>query len=277
MGSSGTLLIGLITLTYVLAALAYLGALVSKKEVFGPAGTLICFLAWLAHTAAIIWRWNESHQLGIGRAPLTNLYESLVFFGWAIAFMYLIMERIYKNRMTGAFILPLVVLVMVYAFTESKEIHPLIPALQSNWLVAHVVTSFFGYAGFSVSAGLSILLLITKDRAAVKGLAARLPEARVLDSLIYQNIAFGFIMLSAGIITGAIWAQSAWGTYWSWDPKETWSLITWLVYAAILHGRMVRGWAGKRVAILSLLGFGCVLFTYLGVNLVLSGLHSYAG
>jgi len=276
MGNEGTLLIGLITLAYILAALAYIGALVSRKEMFGPAGTLFCFLAWLAHIAAIIWRWYESHQLGIGRVPLTNLYESLVFFAWAVVFLYLILERIYKNRLTGAFVLPLVVLIMAYAFTESKEIHPLMPALQSNWLVVHVITSFFGYAGFTVSAGLSIPLLITADRKALERLAARLPSTRVLDSLIYQNIAFGFILLSVGIITGAIWAQSAWGTYWSWDPKETWSLITWFVYAAILHARMVRGWVGKRIAILSLIGFGCVLFTYLGVNLVLSGLHSYA-
>jgi len=103
-----------------------------------------------------------------------------------------------------------------------------------------------------------------------------LPDAAILDELSYQLIVIGFILLTLGIITGAVWAHSAWGRYWGWDPKETWSLITWLVYAALLHSRMIRGWRGKRLAIFSIVGFCSVIFTYLGVNLILSGLHSYA-
>jgi len=159
------------------------------------------------------------------------------------------------------------------------RIQPLIPALKSNWLIAHVVTCFLGYAAFAVSCGISILYLVRRtasDNPHPKGIAIMLPTLRHLDEFNYQMIVFGFLWLSLGIITGSVWANSAWGTYWSWDPKETWSLITWLVYAALLHARSMQGWRGKRVAWLSVAGFGCVLFTYFGVNFLLSGLHSYA-
>jgi cytochrome c-type biogenesis protein CcsB len=142
-----------------------------------------------------------------------------------------------------------------------------------------VVTCFLGYAAFAVSCGISILYLLKKtqsDNPHPKGVLGLLPAARQLDQFNYQMIVFGFLWLSLGIITGSIWANSAWGTYWSWDPKETWSLITWLVYAALLHARSMQGWRGPRVAWLSVTGFACVLFTYFGVNFLLSGLHSYA-
>jgi len=130
---------------------------------------------------------------------------------------------------------------------------------------------------FAVAFGLSIMYLIkNREAAAAQGgvLAARLPETAVLDELTHRMILFGFLFLTAGIITGAVWANSAWGKYWSWDPKETWSLITWFIYATLLHARLMRGWHGKRIAVLSLIGFTAVLFTYFGVNL-LPGLHSY--
>ncbi|MBW2062583.1 MAG: c-type cytochrome biogenesis protein CcsB [Deltaproteobacteria bacterium] len=271
-----SLLLSIITFVYLAAGLAYICLLIFKTEVFGSLGTVITLTALAAHTGAIIWRWVESYQLGVGHAPLSNLYESLIFFAWAITFLYVVMERIYKNRIIGAFVMPLAFLSMAYAGLQPKEIQPLVPALKSNWLIAHVITCFLGYAGFAVSAGLALMFLFPREKAFLRNLVNRLPLPSVLDDLIYQNIAFGFILLTAGIITGAIWAQSAWGAYWSWDPKETWSLITWLIYAAVLHARMVRGWMGKRMAVLSLIGFLSVLFTYLGVNLILSGLHSYA-
>ena len=173
-------------------------------------------------------------------------------------------------------------LAMAYAsFSHSvdSKIQPLLPALKSNWLIAHVVTCFFGYAAFAISCGLSVLYLLRAgrtDNPHPKGVATIMPNVRQLDEFNYQMILFGFLWLSLGIITGSIWANSAWGTYWSWDPKETWSLITWFMYAALLHSRNMQGWRGSRVAWLSLIGFGCVLFTYFGVNFLLSGLHSYA-
>ena len=161
----------------------------------------------------------------------------------------------------------------------SKSISPLVPALQSNWLIAHVVTCFVGYAAFAVAAALGIMYIL-KGKAPdlpdnSSHASIHLPSLSVLDDLIHKTMVFGFIWLSGGIITGAVWANSAWGTYWSWDPKETWSLITWFFYAITLHARYTRGWTGKRVAVLALVGFISVLFTYYGVNFLLSGLHSY--
>jgi cytochrome c-type biogenesis protein CcsB len=162
----------------------------------------------------------------------------------------------------------------------SKEITPLVPALQSNWLIAHVITCFVGYAAFAVAAGLGVMYLLKKNggnsaREAGNSQPGNLLPAAEIEDLIYKSMLFGFIWLSAGIITGAVWANSAWGTYWSWDPKETWSLITWFVYAITLHARYTRGWAGKRLAWMAILGFLAVIFTYYGVNFLLSGLHSY--
>jgi len=154
------------------------------------------------------------------------------------------------------------------------------PALKSNWLIAHVFTCFVGYAAFAISFGVSIMYLIKGDRGKAKaggndqGLLAKLPSVAVLEELIHQMVLFGFLFLTIGIITGSVWANSAWGRYWGWDPKETWSLITWFIYAALLHFRLMRGWRGKRIAILSVVGFLAVMFTYFGVNL-LPGLHSY--
>jgi cytochrome c-type biogenesis protein CcsB len=160
----------------------------------------------------------------------------------------------------------------------SDRIKPLIPALQSNWLTSHVVTCFMGYAAFTVAFGCGLIYLLkNKEKGNVEkpaGFSGKLPAFVTLDTLIYQSITLGFVFLTIGIMTGSIWAHYAWGSYWSWDPKETWSLITWLVYAILLHSRYVRGWRGKRMAILAIIGFVCVLFTYLGVN-YLPGLHSY--
>jgi cytochrome c-type biogenesis protein CcsB len=190
------------------------------------------------------------------------------------------MEWRTKNRSIGTFATPLAFLIMAYAsFTGiTARIQPLIPALKSNWLIAHVLTCFIGYAAFAIAFGLSIVYLLKRVDNPEKrhGFLKFVPETDILEELSYQMVVIGFILLTLGIITGAVWAHSAWGRYWGWDPKETWSLITWLVYAALLHSRMVRGWRGKKLAILSIVGFSCVIFTYLGVNFVLSGLHSYA-
>jgi cytochrome c-type biogenesis protein CcsB len=159
----------------------------------------------------------------------------------------------------------------------NSKIQPLLPALKSNWLIAHVVTCFIGYAAFAVSFGISILYITRESKRDISGGAhSLLPDLRQLDEINYQMVLFGFLWLSLGIITGSVWADLAWGAYWSWDPKETWSLITWLIYAALLHARTMKGWRGNRVAWLSIIGFGCVLFTYFGVNFLLGGLHSYA-
>jgi cytochrome c-type biogenesis protein CcsB len=278
---NSSLLLSLVTFGYFLAALFYLVALVFKKDGLGRLAGWLLRIVFLVQTAAILLRWYESYQLGYGHAPLSNLYESLIFFAWTIALLYLWIEWKTKSRTIGVFATPFAFLAMAYASFSpnvNDRIQPLLPALQSNWLIAHVITCFLGYAALAVSCSVSIMYLILKskkDPKAVKGLWALFPGLAELDELIYRTIIVGFLLLTVGIATGAVWAHSAWGTYWSWDPKETWSLITWLIYAALLHARLMRGWHGTRIAWLSILGFACVLFTYFGVNFILSGLHSY--
>jgi cytochrome c-type biogenesis protein CcsB len=274
-------LLSLVTFGYFFAALAYLLFTVFKKDFFSLAGTVLTVVVFVVNTAAIVLRWIESYQLGIGHAPFSNLYESLIFFAWTIAFIYLWIEFKTRLKTIGAFTLPFAFLTMAYASFSpdmNTRIQPLLPALKSNWLIAHVITCFLGYAAFAVSCGLAIMFLLrssgNNDRRAGAGRSIFPPQA-ILDELVYQTVLVGFLLLTAGIATGSIWAHSAWGAYWSWDPKETWSLITWLVYAALLHARMMKGWHGKRIAWFSIIGFACVLFTYFGVNFILSGLHSY--
>ncbi len=275
---NSSLILSVTTFVYGFSAFLYIMAWIFKKP--GPATVAV----WVAiggvvgNTAGIVMRWVESYSLGIGHAPLSNLYESLVFFAWSIALIYLFIERKLKNRVIGAFTMPLAFLALAYASLSpgiSSRIQPLLPALKSNWLIAHVIACFIGYAAFAVAFGISIMYLMRQRESSSQNKLVKLfPKAEVLDDLTHQMVMFGFLFLSAGIITGAVWANSAWGRYWGWDPKETWSLITWFVYATLLHAKMMRGWHGRRIAYLSIIGFGAVLFTYFGVNL-LPGLHSY--
>lgn len=274
-------LFGICMLAYLLSAAFYLGLLIFKQPRAGQIGMLLALAGVVVQTAAIGLRWYESYQIGHGHAPLTNMYESLVFFAWCTTLLYLYLEYRYKARVVGAFVLPCAAVAMAYASFSDRiddRINPLIPALQSNWLIAHVVTCFIGYAAFAVAGGLGLMYLIKRRavqrQAPADSIGGSLPELRVIDDLTHRTIVFGFLWLSAGIITGAVWANEAWGTYWSWDPKETWSLVTWLIYAALLHVRLVRGWRGGRIAALCIFGFAAVLFTYFGVN-YLPGLHSY--
>jgi len=270
---NSSLTLSITTFLYGAAASAYICGWIFKKNYLNHSGTYLTIVTIVLNTIGIILRWIESYEMGIGHAPLSNLYESLVFFSWTIAVIYISIEYRYKNKTIGAFALPLAFISLAYASLPSvnENIQPLIPALKSNWLIAHVFTCFLGYAGFALAFGLSIMYLI-KNRN--NQLGHILPDLRMIDELTYQMIMFGFLFLTAGIITGAVWANSAWGAYWSWDPKETWSLITWFIYATVIHARLMRGWSGTRIAWISILGFFAVLFTYFGVNL-LPGLHSY--
>jgi cytochrome c-type biogenesis protein CcsB len=271
-------ILSITTFVYGLAGFCYIYAWVFKKPSVGKAGTWVAILGLAGNTAGIALRWVESYQLGIGHAPLSNLYESLVFFAFTIIIIYLFIERKYQNRVIGAFTTPIAFLALAYASMSpniSDRIQPLIPALKSNWLIAHVIACFIGYGAFAVACGISFMYLVKQKSSDHKSsILNLLPDVDMLDDLNHRLVMFGFLFLSVGIITGAVWAHSAWGRYWGWDPKETWSLITWFVYATLLHARMMRGWRGKRTAFLSIGGFAAVLFTYFGVNL-LPGLHSY--
>lgn len=411
MNSHSSLLFTIATLSYLAAMVLYIGYLAFKKKGIGVTASAITYIGFAIQTVALFMRWWESYQMDIGRAPLSNLYESLVFFSWSMVLIYLVVELKYKTRAFGAFVIPVAFLALAFINVAgiSSEITPLVPALKSNWLFYHVLISFFGYAAFGVAfavcmifllfdleergsilnllAALGMLIVLTplgytmaasggsmktlfwvalgglflvwvvylavagarnkkqvylfwslcltlavglliamgvdyllfQSMASVESFQKHMFESTflstsapvkfgawaavailfalvwsqglklkkifkqytlsldLLEDLTYKMIAIGWPLLTGGIITGAVWANSAWGTYWGWDPKETWSLITWFIYAIYLHSRYVRGWKGTQMAVIAALGFLSVIFTYLGVNLALSGLHSYGG
>ncbi|VVS94444.1 cytochrome c biogenesis protein [Desulfoluna spongiiphila] len=268
---TSSLLISISTFVYGLSALLYFCAWIFKANKLNLPATATAAVGLGINTAGFLLRWSESYTLGIGRIPLSNLYESLVFYGLAIAALYLVLERLMNIRIAGGFALTFSFLALAYASLSpnvGSQIRPLMPALKSNWLSAHVMTCFVGYAAFALSFALSLLYLFRPGAQETEDASFDIDEAS------HQMILLGFLFLSIGIITGAVWANSAWGRYWGWDPKETWSLITWFIYASLIHVRLVRGWSGKKTAILSIIGFAAVMFTYFGVNL-LPGLHSY--
>jgi cytochrome c-type biogenesis protein CcsB len=276
-----TTILGWVTFIYLGALVLYLLRMIMGGDFCRRLATVSLLAGLTAQTVALGLRWMESYKLGIGHAPLANFYESLIFFAWAIILFYSLLEWKTKSQTLGVFVVPVAFLSMAFASLSpdiENRIQPLIPALQSNWLVSHVITCFMGYASFTMAFGFGVMLLFrgqnTVQTGAIRNSLRFLPTGFILDELIYQCTAMGFILLSLGIITGSVWAHYAWGSYWSWDPKETWSLITWLIYAAMIHARFVRGWRGRRMALMAIIGFGAVLFTYLGVN-YLPGLHSY--
>lgn len=224
------------------------------------------------HLLAFFVRWYESHKAGFGYPPLATMYESLSFLSLAIVLLYLTVffkgeEWRFLGLISSA--LSALVLFLPLALGMDRSPKPLVPALQSPWLPIHVTTCLIGYACFAISFLLGGLELLTNPKGSF------ISSREVLEELNYKAVAVGFVFLSAGILTGAVWAHYAWGRYWSWDPKETWSLITWFIYAGWLHMRFMKGWRGRKLAVLSVIGFLAVLFTYFGVNYLLSGLHSY--
>ena len=253
---------------------AYFGALVcavvhlmSRRRAFDWAATGLIVAGWAAQTVYIGLRWAEA-----GRAPFSNMFESLVLFGWAVAAVFLFLRMRVNIPWLAAASAALSALALAHASTFESAIRPLMPALRSNWLSFHVLSCFLGYGGFAVSALVAAGYLVA-DR---PGSTVPAETRATLETILSRTISFGFLFLTLGILTGAVWANSAWGSYWSWDPKETWSLITWLIYAIFLHCRFVRGWRGRRAAWISIAGFISVLFTYYGVNFLLAGMHSYA-
>ena len=275
---NSSLILSITTFIYGTAAFLYIIAWIFRKNAIGQFAFVTASIGVLGNLAGFGLRWAESYLLGYGRVPLSNLYESFVFFALTIAVLYLVVEKRQGHEAIGAFVMPIVFLCMAYASLSpnvSDRIQPLIPALKSNWLIVHVVTCFIGYAGFAIAFCLSLMVLLRRDKNEDKeSIWSKIPDLRLLDYLTHKMVMLGFLFLTAGIITGAVWANSAWGRYWGWDPKETWSLITWFIYATFLHARLMRGWRGRKTAMLSIVGFGAVMFTYLGVNL-LPGLHSY--
>lgn len=262
------------TLSYFLATILYLVHIISLKKAISTWAARVAFGGFAVHTLAFVIRYVEA-----GYPPVTNLYESLSFFAWMIVGLLLISHARYRVMVLGAFLTAIALILMLFALALPKEIVPLAPVLRSFWHPFHVFFAFLGNASFSIAFCCGILYLVQEHRLKTRkagALSQRLPSLKMLDDLNYQSLTLGFPLLTLGIITGAIWAEYAWGRYWGWDPKETWSLITWFLYAALLHQRLTVGWRGRKAAIMAIVGFAAVLFTFLGVNLVLPGLHTYA-
>ncbi len=269
-------------LVYLAAVALHLGHLITQGPRLRAWADRVTWAGFGVHTLGLVVRFAEA-----GYTPVTSLHEALSFFGWCVAGLYLVVQLRYRVPSLGAFATPVALMFVLGALSVPGEIQPLPAALQSYWLPVHVMLLFVGDGAFALAAAAGVMYLIQERQLKRKRLGAlfrRLPNLEVLDALNYRCLTLGFPLLTMGIITGAIWAQHAWGTYWSWDPKETWSLITWFLYAALLHGRLTVGWRGRRAAIWAIVGFGSVLFTFLGVNYILprlipdlESLHIYTG
>lgn len=255
---------------YLISTVLYFVFIINKNEKAGEIGSKVVRIAFVLHTLALIFR-----SIGANRLPLSNQYEFATSFAWAIALFFIMFEKRLNFRALGTFVVPIIFLIIGYAAMQNKDVRPLMPALQSYWLVIHVIIAIFSYGAFAVSTGISIMYLLKGKFTDDDFFKKHIPSYEKLDVLSYRFVALGFLLLTLVIITGAIWAEVAWGRYWNWDPKETWALITWIIYAIYLHLRISRGWKGKSTATFSIVGFICVLFTYIGVNTFLPGLHSY--
>ena len=259
---------------------------------------LLVAVANLLLTAQLVLRWWQS-----GHFPISNLYESLCFLAWACTLTQLLVERAWPSPIVAAAATPMGLGCIAFASfalpDQLQSAAPLVPALRSSWLVMHVSVIMVSYAALLVGSLLSLAVLVmdrgealelrsssigsggfrqavtTTDTGLLQLKSVELSTNEQLDSLSYRTITVGFLMLTVGIISGAVWANEAWGTWWSWDPKETWAFISWLFYAAYLHMRISKGWQGRRPALLATSGFFVVLICYIGVNFLGVGLHSY--
>nr|QUE29862.1 CcsA [Erythrotrichia carnea] len=268
-----------------------------KLKIFQVIGKIGVVIANLAITIILSYRWWDE-----GYFPLSNLYESLLFLSWGLTIVQLFLENRIKNQIVGAITTPVSMFIIAFASislpVDMQKAAPLVPALKSNWLMMHVSIMIISYATLILGSLLSILfLIITRGQdvvlqgnsignnqksdtikiinAKTNNLYNQMNLVESIDNLSYRTIGLGFPLLTIGIIAGAVWANEAWGSYWSWDPKETWALITWLIFAAYLHTRINKSWQGKKPAILASVGFVVVWICYLGVNFLGKGLHSY--
>ncbi len=262
----------------VLSLLLYWLGLLTKNNLIENIASSFTFVAVLFGFIGLLVRWYESYLMGldIGHIPISNLYEVFILFCLITSLLYLFYEERFNTKKLGAFVLIVinaaVGFILWYTFDRHADgVQPLVPALQSYWMKIHVPANFIGYGSFSLAAMVSVAYLFSGK----KILTSYLPKLAVLDDLIYKSIAIGFIFFTIATILGAIWAAEAWGGYWSWDPKETWALIVWLNYAAWLHYRIVKGLRGSILAWWALIGLVITTFAFLGVNMFLSGLHSY--
>ncbi|KQV44680.1 c-type cytochrome biogenesis protein CcsB [Duganella sp. Root336D2] len=263
---------------FVLSTLFYWGGLVARSDFGGAIGSRLCWAGIVLGVTGMLVRWYESYLIGtdVGHIPISNLYEVFILFSLITAMFYLYYEEHYKTRTLGPFVLLVIsaavgFLLWYTVARGASEIQPLVPALQSWWMKIHVPANFIGYGTFALAAMVASAYLLKSHGL----LEDRLPSLEVLDDVMYKAISIGFAFFTIATILGALWAAEAWGGYWSWDPKETWALIVWLNYAAWLHMRLMSGLRGRPAAWWALVGLLVTTFAFLGVNMFLSGLHSY--
>jgi cytochrome c-type biogenesis protein CcsB len=263
---------------FVFSTAFYWLGLIARSDFGAAVGSKLCWAAVLLGFTGMMVRWYESYLIGsdVGHIPVSNLYEVFILFSMITALFYLYYEERYKTRQLGPFVLVVIAAAVGFLlwYTVARDaagIQPLVPALQSWWMKIHVPANFIGYGTFSLAAMVSAAYLLKSHGYLVD----RLPALEVLDDVMYKAISVGFAFFTVATILGALWAAEAWGGYWSWDPKETWALIVWLNYAAWLHMRLMSGLRGRAAAWWALVGLVVTTFAFLGVNMFLSGLHSY--
>lgn len=269
----GTILFELALTFYFAATIIGIIELFRGTKTTARAMLLLVVIGFALHTASIIYRYAAA-----GYIPISNPHEATSFFSWCSVLIFLILEWRYRIGLLGSFIMPLVFVLMLSSAMLSREIKPLSPVLQSYWFGIHTVLAFLGNAAFAMAFGVGIMYLVQERYLKSKhpsGLFQRLPSLQSLDEINYRLITIGFPLLTLAIITGALWADKAWGGYLRGDPREVWALITWLIYAIVLHTRLISGWRGKRAAILSIIGFLTILIAFFGIKLLGKGLHVF--
>lgn len=264
---------GVVLVSFVACAV-YFVFFFSQREDLRKIARMILVGSGVLQTLYII-----SRYIIAGHTPITSQHEAVVFFAWSVTWAYLSFHWRYSVKNFGTFVSTLVLIMLLIAASVSREFFELTPALQSFWLPVHagVAVMAYGFLALAFCGGLMYLLQERELKSKKFGFFfSRLPSLEALDQLNNHCLTIGFVFLTLGIITGSVWARQAWGTYWHWDPKETWSLITWFLYAAQIHQRFTWGWRGRRAAVMSIIGFSAVLFTLWGVTYFLGGVHSYA-
>ena len=256
---------------------AYVGAFVlygygfwSRNQRFRNIATKIVYVGLLLNLANLIIR-----AVLIGGLPLNNGFEFGLCFVFAVVIVYCFLEKRFQLGSVGVFVMPVVVALTCWLVSMDLTIQPVMPALRSYWLAIHVSAAVIAYGSFATSFGVSIAYLVKARKGEDSDSKMDLPELKVLDQISYKLVFVGLPFLTIMLVTGAVWAEYAWGSFWSWDPKETWALVTWLVYAIYLHTRFMKGFKGTRSAWLSVIGFAAVIFTLFGVSYLLPGMHSY--
>jgi len=268
-----TIFFKIVLVFYLAGTLTYLLYLIKQRPVISRVATSILVSGFVFHTISLILRYFEA-----GYTPITNLHEAPSFLAWAIICVYLFIQLKYKITVLGSFISPVASILIIVSSAFSKEIGPLPPILKSFWFPIHVILAFLGDAIFALAFCAGIMYLIQEHQIKSKKIGVlyyRLPSLKLLDDINHYCLTIGFPLLTLGMITGSIWARYAWGSFWSWDAKQIWSLLTWVFYAVLLHGRINVGWRGRRAAVFAIIGFFAVMFSFLVVNTFFSGLHTY--